>query len=133
MLFEQRRARKRKQQRRRERLTAIMTRRESRIRLTGYRRRLLFQLVLQRTEWCSFSGSGSRSKTVLNVFQLLHATELVSHVEPELTEFLLFYQRAVFALSFPSGRPYTLAARKLGGGELCWRRDEGRLRGRCDG
>ena len=46
MLFEQRRARKRKQQRRRERLTAIMAWRKSRIRLTGYRRRVLFQLVL---------------------------------------------------------------------------------------
>jgi hypothetical protein len=133
MLFEQRRARKRKQQRRRERLAAIMTRGKGRIGLTGYRRRLLFQLVLERAEWSSIGRSRSRSKTVLDVFQLLHATELVSHVEPELAEFLLFYQRAVFALSFPSGRPYTLAARKLGGGELCWRRDEGRLRGRCDG
>ena len=134
MLFKQRRARKRKQQRRRERLAPIMTRRESRIRLTGYRRwRLLTQLVLllllllQCTERRAVGSSSSSSQTVLNVFQLLHAAELVPHVEPEITEFLLFYQRAVFALSFPSGCPYALATREFGCGELRWGWDEGRL------
>ena len=133
MLFEQRRARKRKQQRRRERLTAIMARRKSRIRLTGYVRRLLSQIVLQRAKGRAIGSSGSGSETVLNVFELLHAAELVSHVEPELAEFLLFYQRTVFALSFPCGCPYALAPRKLCGGELRWRWHEGRFRGWCDG
>jgi hypothetical protein len=132
MLFEQRRARKRKQQRRRERLTPIMPLRESRIRLTRYRRMLLSQLVLQRRERRAVRGSGGGGEAVLYVLQLLHAAELVSHVESELAEFLLFYQRAVFALSFSSGRPHALAARKLGGGELGGGLDEG-LRGRRKG
>src|SRR5713226_8868469 len=133
MMFEQRRARKRKQQRRGECLTAIMTWRKSRIRLTGYRWRLLSQLVLQRGKRRAICGSGSGNNAILNILQLLHGTDLVPHVQTELAEFLLLYQCAMFALTFPSRCPYTLAARKLCGGELRGRWDKGLLRGRRDG
>jgi len=120
VLLEQRRARKREQQRRRERLSAVVARRERRVRLAGQ----LAHVVLQRAEGRAVGG-----EAVLHLLQALY-TQLVAHVEPELAQLLLLHERAVFALSFPRGHPHALAARELGGGEFCggWR--EG-LCGRC--
>ena len=131
MLLEQRRARKRQQQRRRERLPAIMSLRERRVRLTRYRRRLAPHLVLlQRAKRRAVRGRRRRREAVLDVLELLHAAELIAHVEPELAELLLLHQRTMLALSFPCGRPHALAARELGGGELRRGRDEGLCEGR---
>ena len=92
MLLEQRRARKRQQQRRRERLPAIMSLRERRVRLTRYRRRLAPHLVLlQRAKRRAVRGRRRRSEAILDVLELLHAAELVAHVEPKLAELLLLH------------------------------------------
>lgn len=95
MLLEQRGARKRQQQRGRERLPAIMTLRERRIRLARQRRRLLAKLmvvvVLERAEGRAVRRRGRCSEAVLDVLELLHAAELVAHVKTELAELLLLY------------------------------------------
>ena len=130
MLLEQRRARKRQQQRRRERLPAIMSLRERRVRLTRYRRWLAAQLVLlQCAKGRAVRGGGGSGKAVLDVLELLHAAELVAHVESELAELFLLHYRTMLALSFPCGRAHALAARELGGGELRGGWDEGVCKG----
>ena len=105
VLLEKRRTRKGEQQCRRERLAAVVVagpRRKCRVGLAG--NRLLPQVVLQCTKRSALS-----CKAVLYVLEALHA-QFVAHVEPKLTQLLLFHERAVFALSLPRGGPHALAS-----------------------